>query len=310
MNAIHVRLFGKLYVSAGTQPLHTLGGRKEQELLIYLLLYRERQHRREVLANLLWEESTTSQSLKYLRNTIWKLQQIVATAAGVDVVFVDGEWIRFNQEADISLDVACLEQTFAQVRGIPGHALSETDVADLDYAIRLYQGELLEGWYQDWCVFERERLRSTYLGLLDKLMAYCEAHHLYDRGVEYGTRILRPDRARERTHRRLMRLYYHAGDRTAALRQYELCVTALREELDVGPGQRTQRLYEQIRRDVPERRLSALASQHETHGTIDGIVRPEDLLTQLKHLQQNLDDTQRQLRAMSRLVQQMIDRQR
>ena len=38
--------------------------------------------------------------------------------------------------------------------------------------------------------------------------------------LAYGARILHCDRARERTHRRLMRLHFLAGDRTAALRQY------------------------------------------------------------------------------------------
>jgi DNA-binding SARP family transcriptional activator len=53
--------------------------------------------------------------------------------------------------------------------------------------------------------------------------------------------------AHERIHRRLMRLYYLAGDRTAALRQYERCVTLLREELGVDPSERTVALYRQIR---------------------------------------------------------------
>jgi DNA-binding SARP family transcriptional activator len=46
-----------------------------------------------------------------------------------------------------------------------------------------------------------------------------------------------------------MRLYYRAGDRTAALRQFERCITALCEELDVRPGKRTLVLYDQIRKD-------------------------------------------------------------
>jgi DNA-binding SARP family transcriptional activator len=43
-----------------------------------------------------------------------------------------------------------------------------------------------------------------------------------------------------------MRMQYLDGDRTAALAQYERCVTALRDELGVAPAQRTTVLYEQI----------------------------------------------------------------
>jgi DNA-binding SARP family transcriptional activator len=107
----------------------------------------------------------------------------------------------------------------------------------------------LEGWYQDWCIYERERFQHMHLAMLDKLIDHCEAHHDYETGISYGTLVLRYDRARERTHRRLMRLHYLAGNRTEALRQYLRCAAALREELDVRPATSTMLLYEQIRAD-------------------------------------------------------------
>ena len=112
-----------------------------------------------------------------------------------------------------------------------------------------YKRDLLEGWYQDWCTYERERLQHFYLSMLDKLMDYCEANQKYEDGVLYGDMILRYDHARESTHRRLMNLYYLSGDRTAALRQYERCIAALREELEVEPAFSTRSLKELIAKD-------------------------------------------------------------
>jgi DNA-binding SARP family transcriptional activator len=142
------------------------------------------------------------------------------------------------------------DEALARVRGIPGQALEPAHAAVLEEAVQLYRGDLLEGWYQDWCLYERERLQNVYLDMLDKLMAYCEAHQQYEAGAEYGAKILRCDRARERTHWRLMRLRYLAGDRAGALRQYERCVAALDQELGVRPSQRTVALCEQIRADI------------------------------------------------------------
>jgi DNA-binding SARP family transcriptional activator len=65
----------------------------------------------------------------------------------------------------------------------------------------------------------------------------------------FGEKILYYDRARERTHRRMMRLHYLAGDRTSALRQYQKCVTILQEELEVKPAESTRLIYEKIRAD-------------------------------------------------------------
>jgi DNA-binding SARP family transcriptional activator len=166
---------------------------------------------------------------------------------------VEPEWVQLNPEADFWLDVMVLEQAFAGVQGVPGNALDEQGAQALQRAVALYRGDLLEGWYQDWCLYERERLQHMYLAMLDKLMGYCEARRQYEAGLAYGTQMLRYVRARERTHRRLMRLHYLNQDRTAALRQFERCVAALREELDVEPAQRTIALCQQIRSDRPGR---------------------------------------------------------
>ena len=117
----------------------------------------------------------------------------------------------------------------------------------LKQAIALYRDDLLAGWYHDWILFDRERLQNKYLIMLDKLLRYAREHREYEAGQSYGEMILRHDPAQERTHRQLMSLYYSAGDRTAALRQYDRCVTALKEELGVPPERRTAVLYERIR---------------------------------------------------------------
>src|SRR5207245_6082482 len=120
--------------------------------------------------------------------------------------------------------------------GKKGQELDSPKAQLLHKTVQLYQGPLLEGWYQDWCLLERERLQSMYLAMLDKLMSYYEAHSDYETGLLYGMRIMCYDRARERTHRRIMRRYYLIGDRAEALRQYERCAVALEEELGVSPS--------------------------------------------------------------------------
>jgi DNA-binding SARP family transcriptional activator len=170
-------------------------------------------------------------------------------AEASNLLRIDGEWIGLNTEADLWLDVAAFKQAFACAQGIQGQVLDAESAQILQNAVQLYRGDLLAGWYQDWCLYERERLQNLYLAMLGKLMDYCEAHQEYDTGLAYGERILYYDRAHERTHRRLMRLHYLARDRTAALHQYERCVAALDEELSVKPDKRTLALYEQIRTD-------------------------------------------------------------
>ena len=248
MTVLCIRLFRKLAADRDGEPLPDLESRV-QELFSYLLLYRQRPHRREALADVLWPDSDPAQSKKYLRQALWQLQRAVDSSVqpGGHVLLVESDWIQIDPTAGIWLDVGQFEQAFDHAQGLTGRQLDESSAEALREAVRLYHGDLLEGWHQDWCLFERERLQNVYLLMLDKLMAYCEVRQLYEEGIAYGARILRLDRARERTHRRLMRLHALAGDRTAALRQYDRCVAALAEELDVPPSQRTTALLERIR---------------------------------------------------------------
>ncbi len=249
MSHLRVSLFGKFCVQYDEEPLDGLEARRVQELFCYLLLYRQRPHPREALAELLWGENCTANSRKYLRQALWQLQAALEKhidTAQYTALLVDAEWVQWNPLANLWLDVALFEEVSSQVRGVPGQMLTPETAHSVQLAVQLYKGALLDGWYQDWCLFERERFQNMYLAMLDKLMGFHEARQEYEAGLYYGMRILQHDRARERTHRRLMRLFYLAGDRTAALRQYEHCVEALNTELGVGPARQTIALYRQI----------------------------------------------------------------
>lgn len=251
MNTIHAKLLGKIDIRLdGTNPVD-IQGRKVQELLCYLLIYRNRPHLREKLAKALWEENSGEQSKSYLRRTLWQFQQQFERQGESypHLLLMESDWIQLNPKASFWLDVDILESAYQQVKDLPGEELDPKRAQMLQEASKLYCGELLEGWYQPWCICERERINYIYLVILDKLMRYSEVQGNLEAGIAYGQRILSCDPAREYTHRQLMRLLYFARDRSGALHQYKRCVTALREELDVEPTRRTQMLYDQICQD-------------------------------------------------------------
>jgi DNA-binding SARP family transcriptional activator len=244
-------MFGRLHCTAGDREISGLEARKVQELLIHLLLHRTHPTTREALATLLWGERNDAQARKYLRQALWQLQRALDAACHplTPLLRADADWIEFDPALAIWLDVEQFERAYTATQRVDGGALSAAQAELLCQAVQLYQGDLLEGWYQDWCIAERERFQQMYLAMLDKLIACAEQHGDHALGIYYGELSLRCDPARERTHRRLMRLHCIAGNRTAALRQYESCVDMLRRELGVEPAKSTHALYEQICRD-------------------------------------------------------------
>ena len=99
-----------------------------------------------------------------------------------------------------------------------------------------------------------------------------------------------------------MRLLYLAGDRTGALRQFERCVTALKEELNAPPTERTIALYEQIRTN----QLTDL-NPAPTMPSADSSL--SEVLGRLRQLQTFLTDIQHQVQQDIQVIEQTINEQ-
>src|SRR4051812_16653142 len=190
MSPLTFRLFGKFSVQRNEKLVTGLDACKLQELIGYLLIFRNSPHPRESLATLLWGDSSTTQSKKYLRQALWQLQSALIPQGRrgerFRILSVEADSISLNPQADVWLDVAVFEQVFAVVREIEGQHLEPALAQTVEDAVQLYRGDLLEGWYQDWCLCERERLQSHYLIMLDKLLSYCEASYRYETGLAHG----------------------------------------------------------------------------------------------------------------------------
>jgi DNA-binding SARP family transcriptional activator len=266
--------------------LKGLEASKDQELLSYLLIHRDRPHSREALASLLWADTSTEKSKKYLRQALWHLHAALNSDNGNDVLVVDHDWLTLNPCSNLWTDVADFERAFSGAEGIAGRQLDTEKALALKDAVSLYNDDLLPGYYQDWILFERERLQNMYLLMLDKLIVYLQFRGEYEVAQGYAATILRYDPARERTHRQLMHLYSLAGDRTSALRQFERCAQALKQELGVRPERKTVELYERIKSDQ---------MGHTESDNPSPTSPSSDILTRLKQLQAIVSGVQRRI---------------
>jgi DNA-binding SARP family transcriptional activator len=310
MSGISIQLFGQFCVRRNEQLLSGFEAHKVQELFCYLLLHQQRSLSRESLASLLWPDTTTAQSKKKLRQALWHLQSALGSQhepVHDRVLLVEPDRVQINTEADLWLDVAVFERAYNFVRGIAGQELDTQRVQALQNVLQLYRGPLLEGCDRDWCLYERERFQNMRLVLLDKLMDYCELHHDYDAGLLYGMQLISYDRARERTHRRLMRLHYLNGNRAAALRQYEQCVAGLDEELGVKPSKHTVALYKQILTEQLGE-SEPTSPPIEAHPALEVLASPQmEVLAHLAQLQKAVADLQNQVQQSIQKVEQVLN---
>ena len=237
-----VRLFGRFEAHQDDEPIAGLEARKVQELLAMLLLSRNFTVSRETMSDRLWPECDTQRGRKYLRQTLWQLQRCDASLTGV--LNADKDWIWLTPNDSIWIDVVQFEQAYASVapRAKSATGLTTDCRRGLELAVQLYRGELLAGWYHDWFCEPRERIRVMYLGMLGHLMEDAELTGDWHSGMTYGRLVLQDDPANEKAHLHLMRFHCMSGNRTAALRQFEECESALRDAFEIEPSEATRRL--------------------------------------------------------------------
>jgi DNA-binding SARP family transcriptional activator len=203
--------------------------RAVQSLLAWLLLNRRKAHARETLAAIFWGEQTEARARSCLSTALWRLRQVLepdGVPRGTYLI-AQPSVVGFNCDSDYWLDVAAFEDG-------AGRGSEE--------AVACYTGDLLEGFYDDWALRERERLRMLYLDCLGRLLHRHSATGALDRALDCGRQILALDPLREDVHREVIRLHVRSGQRALALQQYDSCRTALEEELGVEPMEETRAL--------------------------------------------------------------------
>lgn len=243
---LEIKLFGSGEFVYDGRQLTGFPNQVPYLVLCYLLLNRQHPHNREYLSAVFWGDTTQVNSRKMLRNALWRLRQGLA-ALGLPVAnyfHFEEDSICFIGSSDYYLDVETFETAASSAEDIPGQLLSVAQADRLKDAAVLYGGDLLEGVYDDWCLYDRERLRLMHQNLLCKLMIFFGTNGAYEQGIRYGQRLLAIDATWEKIHRQLMWLFWLSGDRSAALAQYKLCQQILREELSTSPTFETQQQYE------------------------------------------------------------------
>jgi DNA-binding SARP family transcriptional activator len=295
----NIQLFGEPNIqcqgNAWVKPESSIA----QEIFLFLLSHRRAVHSRESLASLLWSECSTEQSKKNLRQTLWRLRSCDALPAEMKqtlLISIDKDHIQLNPEIDFRVDIEVFEQIYREVKAQP--TIDEKLAQRLREAAQLYRGSFLEGYWNDWCLFERERFQNMYLAMMDKLIEWSISQENFEEGLDYGERILQLDPASERAHQQMMRLHHLSGNRTAALRQFERCVRQLKEELDVNPSASTLKILSQIRADG----VDTTVPHHESQISLS---LPQ-LSGRLRQFQLRLSELQKQIQKDIELVEHLL----
>jgi DNA-binding SARP family transcriptional activator len=218
---------------------------KARTVFEYLIIQIGRPVRREVLMELMWPDHSAGSARNNLNAALYSLRNTL-DHRGRKIQYIlyrDGCYLP-NPELQWWIDrtefLTALQR--AEQARRDGH--SQQAINTYMRAVRLYRGPLFENDRDgDWYLPEQRRLQELYLQALDSLARI----HLDQRdlvaAIQFGQLAISADQCCEPAHRLLMRCYALQHQQQLVGRQYQLCSTALHDELGVSPGADTVRLF-------------------------------------------------------------------
>jgi DNA-binding SARP family transcriptional activator len=193
--------------------------------LVVLVAITRRAVNRRAAAGTLWPDGDDVRAAGNLRSALWRLR-----GAGIDLV--DGDKSTLRLKAGTVVDLHEVSDWAARL--IDGSAR----VDDLDPPVAPWSSvcNLLPGWYDDWIVFERERLRQRVLHGLEALSRLLVCGRRPDDAVAAAGAAVQMDPLRESAQRVLIRAQLAAGDAAGARLSYDTYRAAALRLLGVHPS--------------------------------------------------------------------------
>jgi len=302
MSILRVFLFGSVRLRHEVESFDVKLTSGVQSLLAYLLLQRNRVHSRETLAGIFWGDYEKERARSCLNTALWRLRGALEPKGipqGTYLITTPAGEIGFNPESDYWLDIAAFEAKAVLSLTKPPQALGGAEAGELENVLKLYTCDLLEGFYSDWALRERERLRSLYLNSVASLMYYYKHQGAYEASLNCGLEILRHDPLREQIHREVMGLYLESGQRALAARQYDMCCQILAKELGIPPMEETRALYFQIKLETG---LGLTSSSVE--GELAGL---QQALQQLRLVMQGVDEMRGKVQQTIQFIERFVE---
>jgi len=247
-------MLGDLQVKHHGQPMAGMSYTKMRALLAYLAVEREREHKREALADLLWGGSNAQTARGNLRRTLADLRRALEVPSGEALFSTSRDSIRLVANAYVDvLDFTAQAQTHDE------------------RILRLYRGEFLAGLslpdcpdFEHWLQMQRESLHRRSLALLERLSNQYESLGDYAKALEFALRYSELEPWDEEACRRVMLLHAFNGQNKAALGQFDACCRLLKKELGVLPSVETRQLAERIRQGAVQRRSAPVLAAPRT----------------------------------------------
>ncbi|MDP5181567.1 BTAD domain-containing putative transcriptional regulator [Blastococcus sp. BMG 814] len=188
---------------------------------------------RAAIAGHLWPDVPEDHAHGSLRSALWRLHK-----AAPGLMEVCGDALRLAE--GVRVDVRELGAWARRVHD-PKSCLADVEVPDVGLS-----GELLPGWYDDWVLLERERLRQLRMHALEQAAIRLVAAGRPGDALQAAYAAVHAEPLRESAHRTVVGVHLAEGNVVEALRAYDSFRVMITEELGVQPSEQMARLIRSL----------------------------------------------------------------
>jgi len=197
-----------------------------QRLVAFLAL-QDTPRTRSYVAGTLWPDTTDSRANANLRSSLWRVAR-----SGYPLIDVSSQELAISRH--ITVDI---HNAVARAHRLLDSSCPCEDILTNETRAAL-SADLLPDWSEnEWVLVEQEQYHQLRLHALEAMSARLDAAGRHGEAVAAGLAAVRAEPLRESAHLALVKAHLAAGNRGAALRQYEQCRRVLHEELGLEPAQ-------------------------------------------------------------------------
>ena len=246
---LEIRLLGALQVKVGNSTVPPKGWttRKARELFA-MLAYHGRPVAASKMAEVLWPHGGDKVKTN-LHTTVSRARKALRQAAGEEHTPLqsDGDFYLLNPDLSTWCDVHEFEKLAKlATQGSEEGTLSKSKEQAALKCLALYQGDFLEGIWEEWTFQPRTNLRETWFAVQLRL----SEHYLAEKNLKAAENCYREmlvkEPCREEAHLGLIKAALSQGRKDQAVTTYHNYVELLKKEMNVEPSPEVKRLYLEV----------------------------------------------------------------
>ena len=227
VDAVQLNLIGAFELFVRGRPISMPLG--VQRVIAFVALQGRTVARSFVVGNL-WPEASEEHARASLRSALWRLRRLESAVLVADAAQIQlARAVRLDTADVMNPPVAGADPRSSR-RMLPP----------------MYSGELLPGWYDDWVVMARERIRFMQLRALEDMAERSRAEGRLAEAEEAYRAAADLEPFKETVQRGLIKVLLQAGSPGEAIHRYRAYRLLLHDELGVEPSPQMETLLEGV----------------------------------------------------------------